>query len=630
MESTKNRRPKRGTDEFEQWHQNRYGVSTKAIEDKVLNRSKKGKGYPGLKAILSYFKPERKRYFWGFLLLILVAFVSLLGPISLQHIIDNVTIGEYTLVLAWAAVNVADMVFSRGMWYLFYGRIIPKANNNVAHNIRTALTKAALNTTASKYDKMSSGEVINRINNDPNLIAYNFGYILDVLCSIIECVVFVIYSFFINVWLALTLLVVALINFLIYNIYNRRYAKRNITRDNLLRDKNTSEVNEMVRGSADIKNLNLKSVMMGRLNRVSRFRVNGAVDSANQRQKYRQGANIVAALLLFGFFGVGVALLNANMITLGGFLAILIYRFYANNLFGFISDVQDRVRETEVAASRVAEILDEKEYPKEKFGSAEIKKIKGAISFNKVKFSYLGNSNVFKSLSFKVKAGETIGIVGKSGQGKSTIINLISKLYEPNGGKVRIDGIDVATLSEASLRGIVSVVPQNPYIFNLSVRENLLLIKPDATDSELVAVCKKAQIHDFFESKPDGYDTMIGEGGITLSGGQRQRLAIARALLKDSKILLLDEATSALDNQSQNKVKEVIHALAGECTIIIVAHRLTTVVDCDRIFVLDEGELVADGKHHELIENCPEYWALYSQEDKHSVETPDNPPDKSA
>ena len=259
------------------------------------------------------------------------------------------------------------------------------------------------------------------------------------------------------------------------------------------------------------------------------------------------------------------------------------------------------------------ELFSEDKYPQEKFGKSELKHYSGEIRFKKVSFKY-EDEIVLDNISFEVPAGKSLGIVGKSGEGKSTILSLINRLNDCESGQILLDDIDNRELTEEALRTNVCLVPQTPYIFNTTIRENLLYAKPDATEEELKTALQKAQIYDFIMSKPEGLDIMVGEGGIVLSGGQRQRLALARAFLKDSKLILLDEATSALDNKNQEDVKKVIAQMKDKCTFIIVAHRLSTIVDCDEIIVLDNHKIIAKGKHDELMETCPQYSDLYKLE----------------
>lgn len=207
-----------------------------------------------------------------------------------------------------------------------------------------------------------------------------------------------------------------------------------------------------------------------------------------------------------------------------------------------------------------------------------------------------------------------VAIVGKSGEGKSTILKLINKSYSTNDGEILIDNYNINTLSEETIKNNISIVSQSPYIFNLSIKENIKLANPQATDKEIEEVCKEAQLHDVIIEMQDGYDTIVGENEVILSGGQKQRLAIARALIKKSKIILFDEATSSLDNNNQEKIKNIIKSLSKDHTVIIVAHRLSTIIDSDCIFVLDNHGIIDSGTHNELIKKCLEYKNLYEIE----------------
>ena len=221
---------------------------------------------------------------------------------------------------------------------------------------------------------------------------------------------------------------------------------------------------------------------------------------------------------------------------------------------------------------------------------------------------------VLKNLSFKISSGSTVGIVGKSGSGKTTIFNLLCKLYDVNSGEIRIDNVNIEELDEEAIRRNITIISQNPYIFNMSIKDNLKLVKSDITDEEIVEACKTACLDDYIESLPKKYDTIVGEGGINLSGGQRQRLAIARALVQNTKIILFDEATSALDNVTQLKIQTAIDNLKGNYTLIIIAHRLSTIINCDKIFILEDGKISAIGTHKELLKENKYYKSLCETE----------------
>ena len=221
---------------------------------------------------------------------------------------------------------------------------------------------------------------------------------------------------------------------------------------------------------------------------------------------------------------------------------------------------------------------------------------------------------MLNNVSFKINANECVAFVGKSGAGKTTIFNLLCKMYDNFTGEIYIDGINIKELDRKSIRGNITVISQNPYIFNLSIRDNLRLVKSDMTEEEMIQACRDACLDEFIKKLPNGYDTIVGEGGVTLSGGERQRLAIARAFIQKTEIILFDEATSALDNETQRNIQQAINNLQKEYTILIIAHRLSTVINSDKILFLNDGKIEAEGTHSKLLKENKEYKNLYEAE----------------
>lgn len=257
--------------------------------------------------------------------------------------------------------------------------------------------------------------------------------------------------------------------------------------------------------------------------------------------------------------------------------------------------------------------MDDKLFKKEKFGNKHIDNIEGNFEFKNVTFSY-GNDNVLEDINFKINSNETVAFVGKSGSGKSTIFNLLCKMYTVNKGTISVDGIDINELDKDSIRSNITVINQNPYIFNMSLRDNFKMVKENLTENEMIESCKLACLNDFIMTLPNGYDTIIGEGGVNLSGGEKQRVAIARALIQKTKIILFDEATSALDNETQSKIQEAINNMKKDYTIMIIAHRLSTIKNVDRILFINNKKIKAQGTHEELMKECKEYKQLYEKE----------------
>lgn len=323
--------------------------------------------------------------------------------------------------------------------------------------------------------------------------------------------------------------------------------------------------------------------------------------------------DIVAAIFEVGFFLAGILFIRNGWITLAGFLVIYMYHGNIRNLSVYFASIKQYATEGELAAQRVFEIIDE--YPKETFGDKDLQITNGNIELKNIDFSYTEGVPVLQNLTLTFEANKTTAIVGKSGSGKSTILSLLNKLYTINSGEILIDGTNINELTEESLRNNIGVVTQAPYIFNRTIRENLLFINDKATEEEMISALKRAHIYDFICTLENGLDSRVGENGVMLSGGQKQRLAIARILLKNSPIIVLDEATSALDNESQQLIVNAIDDLKKDHTIIIVAHRLSTILDADCIMVLDHGQVIDQGTHKELYRRCKPYKELYKNEE---------------
>ena len=308
-------------------------------------------------------------------------------------------------------------------------------------------------------------------------------------------------------------------------------------------------------------------------------------------------------------------------LTFSLFNVIESYLWRIDDVVESLSDFGVSFNKVTVSLKRIDEILNNKLYNDEKYGNIELNDTKGYIEFKNVLFKYKNDEDyTLRGLNMSIVPNKKIAVVGKSGNGKSTLFNLLLRYFDSTEGSIFIDDVNILDLTEESLRNNISVIRQNPFLFNLSILDNFRLVKENVTLDEIKDVCKKAYIDDYIMSLPNGYNTIIGEGGVNLSGGQKQRLAIARTLLLNTKIILFDEATSALDNESQKYIKRTIDNLVKDHTIIIIAHRLSTIIDADIINVIDKGKLVGTGKHEELLKSNKVYKKLYDTESNSIIE----------
>ena len=328
--------------------------------------------------------------------------------------------------------------------------------------------------------------------------------------------------------------------------------------------------------------------------------------------------NVLKALLECGVFATCVILLYYNKVSLTFFIAMTYYVYRYTWLLENINDLTQCYQKVSVSISRVNDIMENRLYKDVSFGAKEISNSKGIVEFKNVYFSYPNEDNILKDFNLKLVPNRKIAVVGSSGQGKSTLFNLMTRIFDPNQGEITLDGININELTEESLRKNISIIRQEPFVFNRTIKENFLLINKDITLSEIRKCTKMTYLDDYIMSLPNKYDTVLGEGGVNLSGGQKQRLAMARTLSKGSKVILFDEATSALDNLSQDYIKKTIDKLVEEHTIVIVAHRLSTIMDADIIYVVDDGKIVSSGTHKELLKTSDIYKNLYETESLNS------------
>ncbi len=567
-----------------------------------------------LRKVIPYYKK-----YWNLLILTIVfslcyAGLSVLSPILEGNLLTAFTTLDFKYILKMA-LYLAILGIMIEVVTNIWSMIVLKLNSSCNFDLKCDLIKSLTNIKVKNFDYTNSGVFIARINKDSYDLAELFDEITDDISVVLLNISFVVYSYFVNIYLGLLLTVNIVILYKLVSkklIYFKRYQKDYKNKD----DKCIGTYADVIRGIRDIKNLNLKDSIVNRVSNEQKGAIEANKKAIHSSRTWNRWRDVIQHILNFVFILVSVYLLSIHKLQVNQFMILFVYKKNIIELIRAITNIREKTANATVAADRVFGIIDYKEFERESFGTILPENIEGTVEFKNVTFSYNEENPLFTGLNFKIEKNQMIALVGKSGEGKSTIMDLIMKNYDIANESILIGGYDINALQESVIRENISVVSQEPYIFNLTIKDNIKLVNPMATDEEIIAVCKKAQIHDFILTKEEGYDTYIGENGIALSGGQKQRLAIARALIKKSKIILLDEATSSLDNESQEKIKVIMKELAKDHTVIIVAHRLSTIIDADKILVFHKHKIVEEGTHEELIKNSRIYKKLYETENE--------------
>ncbi len=579
------------------------------MKEKPVKREKI-KGIKNLLKLKPYIREVKGQLIAMLSLDVVVLGLSVVTPLLLAQVLVWFTDFDFYKIAIFMGLlcgaNLIMMIvdiFSSSLTHRWVRRMSCNLQNDIAFRF--------LNIKSEKLDTLNSGKITARFSNDCNKLSFSVNRIFNCLLRSLTSIIYVGIAFFVNYIIAIYLLITALVVFLSNNYIENLRAQLNYEKDQKF-DEIIGLNNEMVRGWRDIKGLGCKGGLLNNMRDLNENYREFAVKGNDKILRKSLVISTIKILLNAGFYILCAVLMANSWLTLAGFLILYMYSGKIETALTVFAELKEEVAVSEVCAKRIFELYDEKEYTTEKFGTQKLESI-GEIKLRNVTFGYEPNKQVLENISFDIKPNTFVAFVGESGIGKSTVLGIISKNYAPQSGEVFIDNVNINDLDEESLTRNISYVQQVPYIFNKSIRENLKLAKQDATDEEIEKVCEQAQMTHFIESLPQKYDTVIGENGIVLSGGQRQRLAIARALLRNSKILLFDEATSALDNISQQEIKKVLFGLKKDHTIVMVAHRLSTIIDADNIILLKNHKIVAQGKHKDLIKNNSDYRQLYGE-----------------
>lgn len=580
---------------------------------------------------------------WMILMVLDIGIQTFFG-IYAGYILADISSSLYILAIKKLIIMTCVIVFSNLLGHI-RSNIYFRVSNKIINAMMIDIAEQAFKISDKTYADHKTSNFIQRIANDPHTVFDKVYAFIDYLQRIITSVIMIGYIMIISWGVGLISSAVILAIFFFEKV-RRKIFRRN-RKELLKRNENTRGfLNEIVRSQKDIKSLNLETKLRENLTTLAHNHAEQSVKTSTINRRFNTVRIMFVNIMITVILVVGLWQTHLGLLTLASFMIIYTNRYEINYLANILTDFSDFSAEIDLAVSRISELYEDDEYGLEKFGNKKIKNIEGKIEFKNVAFGYveyqektdeeikqeiknnkknkvkekikkrivIGKNNVFENLNFTIEPNTTVAFVGVSGSGKSTILNLMSKMYNVDNGKVLIDGVDIQKLSKETIRSSIALVNQFPYIFDMTIKENLQLVKPDATDDEIIEALKKAALYEFVESLPQKLDTLVGESGIKLSGGQKQRLAIARALLKKSSIILFDESTSSLDNISQNQVKKSIDNIKGKSTVVIVAHRLSTIKNVDKIFFLENGEIVDSGTFNELYKRNKKFKTIFLAE----------------
>ena len=567
-----------------------------------------------------YLKDDKLKIFIYIILVICTYMPTLLTAYfegrALELLITKDLTGFTTFLSLWIGIYIIAYSFLQIPRDSIYNYLEIKFMKNVSRDLYKKIDKLP----AIVFEDIGVGEFINRLYTDPDRVMELLAKLIKLVCKSLVIIVVVILAFKISIILGLEIIIFGTImGFISYKFFPKiKTTQENIKKES---DNYVKVATENITGIREIKALGIKK----NIERNIFSNLDKMFDNTKKIRKYEvvyyNLNNLVYYILQFIIlFTTGYFFIKGE-VSYSIFIMIENYIWRIDEVVESISDFGVNYNKVTVSLKRIDEIINNKISQDEVFGNKVLDNTKGVIEFKNVKFKYREDEDyTLNGLNLKIEPNKKTAIVGRSGNGKSTIFNLLLRYFDATKGVITIDGINIKDLTEESLRENISVIRQAPFLFNLSIMDNFRLIRDDVTLDEVREVCKRAYIDDYIMSLPKGYDTIIGEGGINLSGGQKQRIAIARTLLINTKIILFDEATSALDNESQEYIKKTIDDLVNDHTVIIVAHRLSTIIDADVINVIDKGELEASGSHNELLKKSLVYKDLYNTESSNSME----------
>ena len=568
--------------------------------------------------LLKYLRPYIPKTIMAVICMLLATSASLYVPWIVRDVIDGVLVNKDILLLNAITAGIVVVFALRGFFVYGQTYLMSYVSQKVVIDLREALFRHFQRLSVSYFDHSRTGKVLSYMTNDVSALQGALAQnVIELSTESLTLVGSLGAMFYLHWQLALLTLITIPLVAQAMKLFGKKLRKASGMMQQRAAEI-TSVLQEMIVSIRLIRLFVREDYEIGRFIRENENNFSAQMKAAQLSATLTPVIEFLAAIgvTVIIWYG-GREVINGNL-TSGSLIAFLVYTVNITNPVKRLGNVYGRIQRAVAAAERVFEVLDTLPEIQDDFDAKELPVVKGQVEFENVMFEYRSAEPALCNLSIKVPPGQVLAIVGPSGAGKSTIANLLPRFYDPQQGRIKIDGMDIRHVTVRSLREQIAMVPQDTLLFSASIYENILYGRLDASAAEVTAAAYSANAHDFILQMPLGYDTQIGERGCQLSGGQRQRIAIARAILKDPRILILDEATSALDAESERVVQDALDKLMVGRTTFMVAHRLSTIQRADKILVMDKGRLVECGNHTELLAAGGLYCKLYSLQTEES------------
>ena len=592
-------------------------MTTKIIPPQFITQSEEtlDKGYDPrvARGLLRFVKPYAARMFFALILMIVVTAAAVSGPYFVKLAIDE-GIGAKdvnalrNIVLAYLIISIIQLVTN------FYRvRIMSRVGQHVLYDVRTAMFEHLQNLSLSFYNRYSVGRVITRVINDVGTLREFITWaVLAIVRNLLGIIGTLVAMLALDV--KLSLLTFTVLPFMVLaTIIFRKFARQSYRKVRAAVSWTNSVLAENVNGVRVVQAFSRQEKNYSNFSGyVNRYYLETSLDAAKVASLFTPVVDVLGAIATAIVVYVGGKYVLNTEITAGVLIAFILY---IDRFFEPIRDMSrrfDTLQSTMAGGERILELLSQPIEVRDAENAEELRAIIGGVRFEDVQFHYSDDSTlVLNQINLNVDAGQTVALVGETGAGKTTIVKLLARFHDPTSGCVRVDGVDLRTVTQASLRRQMGMVLQDPFLFTGTVKENILFGRLDARDDDVIRAAQAVGAHDFIMGLKNGYETSVEEGGATLSVGQRQLISFARALLADPRILILDEATSSVDTQTEQIIQHALATLLNGRTSFVIAHRLSTITSADKIVVIHDGKIIEQGTHAELLANQGMYYELY-------------------